>query len=101
MFSVIFYIILHFCMRFATYQTISQKIQNLYLIDLFASIAPCPSPPPLVENGIRLFIGQEHGRRARYICANGFRLMGMGQNMPYLICDKGKWIGGNPVCEER
>ncbi|XP_048772939.2 protein lev-9-like isoform X3 [Ostrea edulis] len=62
--------------------------------------APCPSPPPLVENGIRLFIGQEHGRRARYICANGFRLMGMGQNMPYLICDKGKWIGGNPVCEE-
>lgn len=62
--------------------------------------APCPSPPPYVENGIRLFIGQEHGRRARYICNNGFRLSGMTQSSPYLICDKGQWKGGNPACQE-
>lgn len=62
--------------------------------------APCPSPPPYVENGIRLFIGQEHGRRARYICNNGFRLSGMNQSSPYLICDKGQWKGGNPACQE-
>nr|XP_022326524.1 protein lev-9-like isoform X1 [Crassostrea virginica] len=62
--------------------------------------APCPSPPPHVDNGIRLFIGQEHGRRARYICNNGFRLSGMHQSSPYLVCDKGRWMGGNPVCQE-
>ena len=62
--------------------------------------APCPSPPPHVDNGIRLFIGQEHGRRARYICNNGFRLSGMHQSSPYLVCDKGRWMGGNPACQE-
>ena len=69
-----------------------------YLLRLIA--APCPSPPPHVDNGIRLFIGQEHGRRARYICNNGFRLSGMHQGSPYLVCDKGRWMGGNPACQE-
>ena len=71
------------------------------LEDLLCLIAaPCPSPPPHVDNGIRLFIGQEHGRRARYICNNGFRLSGMHQSSPYLVCDKGRWMGGNPACQE-
>lgn len=60
--------------------------------------APCPSPPPHVHNGMRVFLGQEHGFKAKYKCFAGYRLTGM--NGTYLTCEFGDWQGGRPHCEE-
>ncbi|XP_060600174.1 protein lev-9-like isoform X1 [Ruditapes philippinarum] len=60
--------------------------------------APCHSAPPHVHNGMRIYMGQEHGFRAKYKCFAGFRLTGM--NGTYLTCEFGSWHGGRPHCEE-
>ncbi|XP_053381384.1 protein lev-9-like isoform X3 [Mercenaria mercenaria] len=60
--------------------------------------APCPSAPPHVHNGMRIYMGKEHGFRAKYKCFAGFRLTGM--NGTYLTCEFGDWNGGRPHCEE-
>ena len=63
-------------------------------------LAPCPTQPPHVDNGIRIFEGVRHNSRARYICRGGYRLRGMASESPFLTCKYGSWIGGRPVCEE-
>ena len=60
--------------------------------------APCIEQPPHVRNGLRVFMGKEHGYRARYKCFSGYRLMGM--NSSYLTCNFGNWEGGTPSCEQ-
>ncbi|XP_025113067.1 protein lev-9-like isoform X2 [Pomacea canaliculata] len=60
--------------------------------------APCDSPPPLVENGHRVFFGVRHGDRARYFCIEGYKLSSASQQ--YLTCQYGDWVGPTPVCEE-
>lgn len=63
-----------------------------------SSPAPCDSPPPLVENGHRVFFGVRHGDRARYFCIEGYKLSSASQQ--YLTCQYGDWVGPTPVCEE-
>ncbi|XP_052789472.1 protein lev-9-like isoform X4 [Mya arenaria] len=60
--------------------------------------APCMQPPPHVHNGMRVFMGQDHGLRAKYVCFAGYMLTGM--NSTYLMCNFGQWEGGRPHCEE-
>ncbi|KAL4219179.1 hypothetical protein ACF0H5_021761 [Mactra antiquata] len=60
--------------------------------------APCPSAPPHVLNGMRVYMGREHGFKAKYKCFAGYRLHGM--NGTYLTCEFGDWQGGRPRCEE-
>ncbi|KAH3791983.1 protein lev-9-like isoform X2 [Dreissena polymorpha] len=60
--------------------------------------APCESQPPHVHNGMRVFMGQEHGLKARYMCFAGYKLTGI--NGSYLTCNFGEWEGGRPHCEE-
>lgn len=62
--------------------------------------ASCDGPPPHVNNGLRIFEGQKHGNRAKYICRNGYRLTGITDNSPYLVCSYGHWSGGSPQCKE-
>ncbi|ESP00264.1 hypothetical protein LOTGIDRAFT_225988 [Lottia gigantea] len=59
--------------------------------------APCKSPPPLIENGHRVFFTMNHGDRARYFCMEGYRLY---QSNKYLTCNFGAWEGVRPYCEE-
>ncbi|WAR31017.1 LEV9-like protein, partial [Mya arenaria] len=60
--------------------------------------APCESHPPHVHNGMRVFLGNEHGHKAKYSCFPGYRLYGV--NGSYLQCHYGDWVGGRPHCEE-
>ncbi|XP_060603998.1 protein lev-9-like isoform X2 [Ruditapes philippinarum] len=60
--------------------------------------APCQSGPPHVLNGMRIYMGQGHGFRAKYKCFAGFQLTGM--DGTYLTCEFGVWTGGTPLCTE-
>nr|KAG5703035.1 hypothetical protein BaRGS_016196 [Batillaria attramentaria] len=59
--------------------------------------APCNEPPPLVDNGHRVFFGVRHGDRARYFCIEGYKLSGDNQ---YLTCQYGHWDSPAPTCVE-
>ncbi|KAJ8300265.1 hypothetical protein KUTeg_021784 [Tegillarca granosa] len=61
--------------------------------------APCPSPPKHIDNGLRIYEGLKHGNRARYQCWNGYQLNGMDEGADFLVCELGKWRGGNPTCD--
>ena len=61
-------------------------------------LAPCLRSPPHVHNGMRIFVGKDHGYKAKYKCFSGFRLTGM--NSSYLTCNYGEWNGGHPHCKE-
>ncbi|GFS09511.1 sushi, von Willebrand factor type A, EGF and pentraxin domain-containing protein 1 [Elysia marginata] len=58
--------------------------------------APCNTPPPLLENGHRVFFKLSHNARARYFCMAGYKLEGK----KYMICDRGQWKGIKPFCKE-
>ncbi|KAK3589286.1 hypothetical protein CHS0354_008348 [Potamilus streckersoni] len=62
--------------------------------------SPCAVPPPVINDGMRIFLGQAHGYRAKYKCFPGYRLAGMERDSPYLSCNYGEWVGGKPRCEE-
>ncbi|XP_063422165.1 protein lev-9-like isoform X1 [Mytilus trossulus] len=62
--------------------------------------AACKGPPPHIDNGLRIFEGLKHNHRAKYICRNGFQLLGITDHSPYLICLYGSWSGGTPKCKE-
>ncbi|CAC5402022.1 unnamed protein product [Mytilus coruscus] len=62
--------------------------------------AACKGPPPHIDNGLRIFEGLKHNNRAKYICRNGYQLLGITDHSPYLICLYGSWSGGTPKCKE-
>ncbi|KAK3087662.1 hypothetical protein FSP39_008882 [Pinctada imbricata] len=62
--------------------------------------APCRDIPPPINNGLRIYTGRQNGRKAKYICLNGYRLAGMDVDNATLICQQGTWIGGAPRCEQ-
>ncbi|GFO25125.1 sushi, von Willebrand factor type a, egf and [Plakobranchus ocellatus] len=59
--------------------------------------AACNSPPPLLENGHRVFFRLSHNARARYYCMAGYELVG---DNKYMTCKNGKWTGNRPSCKE-
>jgi hypothetical protein len=82
---------------------IGQKKNNIFLrktakFDTSSLSAPCQSGPPHVLNGMRIYMGQGHGFRAKYKCFAGFQLTGM--DGTYLTCEFGVWTGGTPQCTE-
>lgn len=76
-------------------------VENIYKTkSAFLISAPCKTPPDHVTNGLRVFEGLRHGDRAKYICRNGYKLIGITDNSPYLVCKYGSWSGGVPKCKE-
>ncbi|KAL5012246.1 hypothetical protein ScPMuIL_010797 [Solemya velum] len=64
--------------------------------------AHCDSPPPSVDDGLRVYFGRGHGDKAKYMCFPGYRLENIDTiNFPYLICQYGGWHGGYPKCTEK
>ncbi|KAL3870372.1 hypothetical protein ACJMK2_038442 [Sinanodonta woodiana] len=62
--------------------------------------SPCFTPPPHIHSGMRIYFGQDHGDRAKYLCFPGHKLLNISTESPFLTCKFGQWTGGTPVCQE-
>lgn len=74
------------------------KTSDINFTSIYVTSDPCFSAPPHVHNGMRIYLGNNHGSKAKYKCYDGYRLHGM--NSTYLKCEFGEWKGGRPHCEE-